>query len=55
MFVVFMILMGRMVLFLIFRVILVCIIICGIVFNVNIAMIYSCHVHYSTKGVIWYC
>lgn len=40
---------------LIFRVILVSIIICGIVFNINIAMIYSCQVRYSTKGVIWYC
>ena len=55
MFVVFMILLGRKVLFPIFRAILVSIIICGIVFNINIAMIYSCQVRYSTKGVIWYC
>lgn len=55
-FVVFMFLLGRMVLFLMFGVILVSIVICGIVFNINIFLIiHSCQVRYSTKGVIWYC
>lgn len=54
MFVVFMFLLGRMVLFLMFGVILVSIVICGIVFNINIFLIiHSCQVRYSTKGLIW--